>query len=138
MRELAEQAPLQAHGIARIMQVIAPGQPPVLECEDSGERVVATESVAMVSPLQEGQRVLAQPTRQGWVITAILGGLASPRVQEDEAGRLCLQCDRGIVLQVGDAHIEIDAEGCITVDGKEIHTLASGLQRILGATVQIN
>ena len=109
-----------------------------LRLQDSGERVTPVEAVRNLAPLQVGDTVLVQPTRQGWVITAQLGGLDASPFQFTESGALCLRCDKGLQLQVGDASIAITPAGCITVDGKEIHTLASGLQRIMGGLVQIN
>ncbi|WP_372637890.1 hypothetical protein [Alcanivorax jadensis] len=111
---------------------------PTLALQDSGERVTPVEAVRNLSPLQVGDTVLVQPTRQGWVITAQLGGLDASPFQFTESGALSLRCDKGLQLQVGDASIAITPAGCITVDGKEIHTLASGLQRIMGGLVQIN
>lgn len=107
---------------------------PTLALQDSGERVTPVEAVRNLSPLQVGDTVLVQPTRQGWVITAQLGGIDASPFQFTESGALSLRCDKGLQLQV----IAITPAGCITVDGKEIHTLASGLQRIMGGLVQIN
>lgn len=127
-----------ADAVARVMRVLALTPMPVLQCEDSGEQVLAAEVIELLVPLQAGDRVLVQPARQGWVITARLGGLTPPPFSLDERGCVCLSGDNGIRLQVGDARIEITRAGCITVDGKEVHTLASGLQRIMGSSVQIN
>ena len=109
-----------------------------LRLQDSGERVTPVDAIRNLPPLQAGDTVLVQPTLQGWVITAQLSGLDASPFQFIDSGALCLRCDKGLQLQVGDAFIAITPEGCITVDGKEIHTLASGLQRIMGGLVQIN
>lgn len=138
MEKLAVMSPAVTTTGARVMQVIAMTPDVRLYCEESGEQIVAADMAILPAPLKTQDRVLVQPTPQGWIITSLLAGQQRPPVALDDEGRLLLQCDKGIRLQVGDAHIDITAEGCITVDGKEVHTLARGLQRILGATVQIN
>ncbi len=138
MEKLAAIPPSVATQASRIMRVITVSPQLCLRCEDSGEQLTAVDAAVLPAPLQPGDRVLAQSTLQGWVITALLAGERMPLVAMDDDGRLSLQCDKGIRLQVADARIDIAPDGCITVDGKEVHTLASGLQRILGATVQIN
>lgn len=123
---------------ARVMRVQSLTPDVRLRCDSSGEQLHADEVAVQAAPLQCGDKVLVQPTLQGWVITALLEQTATRPINVDNDGRLVLSCEQGIRLQVGDARIDISADGCITVDGQEVHTLASGLQRILGATVQIN
>ncbi|MCH8542081.1 MAG: hypothetical protein LAT61_00800 [Alcanivorax sp.] len=93
-------------------------------------------------PLSAGDQVLAISTQVGWVVTARLvadqahGNGPAWRLLED--GRLAVQCDGGLVLQAGEASIEILADGAVRIDGNEVHTLARGTQRIQGAIIQIN
>lgn len=92
--------------------------------------------------LVAGDQVLAVSTQAGWVVTARL--VASQAQSKGPAwrllddGRLAVQCDAGLLLQAGDARIEILADGAVRIDGNEVHTLARGTQRIQGAVIQIN
>ncbi|MED5238519.1 MAG: hypothetical protein VX379_02980 [Pseudomonadota bacterium] len=138
MEKLATISPAAPVSVARVMQVQAVAPQVRLRCEETGEQVVAAEVALLPAPLSVQDRVLVQSTLQGWVVTSLLGGGSTPAMTKDADGRLLLNCEKGIRLQVGDACIDISVDGCITVDGREVHTLASGLQRILGATVQIN
>ncbi|MDX1804745.1 MAG: hypothetical protein R3292_11735 [Alcanivorax sp.] len=106
---------------------------------DESDAIIEPIAVARhEQPLCRGDKVLVQPCRQGWVVTSLLGGQANCCFSRSADGEFRIRCDQGLRLQAGDACIVIDAQGRITVDGREIHALASGLQRIMGSLVQIN
>jgi hypothetical protein len=53
-------------------------------------------------------------------------------------GKLTLAADREIVLKTGDSSITLTAAGKVLINGAYVQTKSSGVNRIKGASVQIN
>ena len=96
---------------------------------------------AEVSFLQEKDHVLVLLTPAGAVVTHRLrqAGEQPQRgfnIRKD--GSLELENARGIEIKANDACISIDKTGRIFVDGKEIYSFAIGVNRLQGATIELN
>ena len=94
-----------------------------------------------VPVLAPGDRVLVLPLDGGAVITHRLRDPADRpnatfTVAED--GALVVKTEGTIRLQNGHATIELRADGRVFVEGREIWSLARGLQRLQGTTIELN
>ena len=96
---------------------------------------------AEVSFIRENDHVLVLSTSTGAIITH---RLRKPGEQPQRGfnirkdGILELENAEGIVIKVNDAYISIDKTGRIFVDGKEIYSFAIGVNRLQGATIELN
>ncbi|MED5387321.1 MAG: hypothetical protein VX793_00600 [Pseudomonadota bacterium] len=63
---------------------------------------------------------------------------ATDLITELENGQLLFDAPRGLILQTGDARIELRPDGCLLLDGQEIHAIADGINRLLGARIELN
>jgi len=121
----------------------------VVEALDGRARIVGLPGVeasvvaghlADVPRLRPGDRVLAVWTSQGAVV---LGRLAAEDETPlpwslDERGRVVLDAPAGLCLRCAEGSLEIDAEGRIRLDGREIDTIASRRLKLQGATIELN
>ncbi|ALC17968.1 hypothetical protein DSOUD_3248 [Desulfuromonas soudanensis] len=93
-----------------------------------------------VPPLREGDRVALLASAEGPLVIGRLrgSGESPPPLLQDREGRLLIAAGEGICLQAGGSRIELDADGRIRLDGREIASIASGLQRLQGSTIELN
>ena len=96
---------------------------------------------AEASFISDNDHVLVLLTPTGAIITH---RLRQPGEQPQRGfnirkdGTLELDNSEGIVIKANDAHISIDKTGRIFVDGKEIYSFAIGVNRLQGATIELN
>ena len=109
---------------------ITPGLWPVSECAEhlgnlsNGDRVTGILQTAgtavitsrLISPGQPVQKALGSTQHE----------------------MLVLDVPQGVVLKAGDALIELRPDGTIVLNGKNIHSEASGLNQISGARLNLN
>jgi len=96
---------------------------------------------AEVSFLSDNDRVLILLTPAGAIITHRLrqpGELPQRGFNVRNDGSLEVDNANGIVIKANNAHITIDKTGRIFVDGKEIYSFAVGVNRLQGATIELN
>lgn len=97
-----------------------------------------------VTTLQEGDRVLCLlDDTIGVVVTDRIVPLAdslpgADLVTELENGQLLFDAPKGLLLRTGDAQIELRPDGTLLLDGREIHAIADGINRLLGARIELN
>ena len=53
-------------------------------------------------------------------------------------GQLLFDAPKGLLLRTGDAQIELRPDGTLLLDGREIHAIADGINRLLGARIELN
>ena len=96
---------------------------------------------AEVSPIIDNDHVLALLMPTGAIITHRLrqpGELPQRGFNIRKDGTLELENSNGIEIKANDAYISIDKTGRIFVDGKEIYSFAIGVNRLQGATIELN
>jgi len=94
-----------------------------------------------VPPLRAGDRVVFLATGDGVIVTHRLrapGARPARGFTVRPDGSLIIDASEGITLATGHATIELRADGRIMVDGREIYSIAKGLQRLQGATIALN
>lgn len=125
---------LPAVAIATLVGLDGAGRP----CVDYPDNPTATPVVALsnvaLSAADIGRRCTlafenGQPERP-----VILGLLQSP----EASAPLTIRSDRGLVLESGEARIEISPDGGIRVHGLYIDSLAYGPHRIRGGSIKLN
>lgn len=108
------------------------------------EPALTIEHVAeTVSPLAEGDRVVC-------LVDPVLGAIVTDRIvpvtastghdllTELDSGQLLLDSPNGLVLQAGRSRVELHPDGTVLLDGKDIQSLADGINRMIGAKVELN
>jgi len=93
-----------------------------------------------VPPLRAGDKVALLASAEGPLVIGRLRGTGegpAPLLQDLE-GRLLIAAGEGLCLQAGESRIELDADGRIRLDGREITSIATGRQRLQGATIELN
>ncbi len=98
------------------------------------------EHLTSVPPLEKGDRVLVVVSENGLVIT---GKLRSKDEQplsaiEEKDGELLFKADSKINLQVGEAQLELRANGQVIIDGQHIYSLSQGSNIIKGKVIKLN
>lgn len=63
---------------------------------------------------------------------------SAPVFDELEDGRLLFDAPNGLILQAGQSRIELQSDGTLLLDGREIQAAADGLNRLLGARIELN
>ena len=94
-----------------------------------------------VPPLRVGDRVVFLATDDGVIVTHRLrapGERPTRGFTVRPDGSLSIDTHGGITLATDHATIELRADGRIMVDGREIYSIAKGLQRLQGATIALN
>ncbi len=94
-----------------------------------------------VTALDRDDAVLVEHTDEGVVILGRLRRPAEPPavpVRRDAEGRLLLDNPQGILVRCGSGTLELRRDGAIVLDGKTIHSVATGLNRIQGASIELN
>lgn len=93
-----------------------------------------------VPPLQGGDKVALLASAEGPLVIGRLRGPGEspPPLLQDREGRLLIAAGEGICLQAGESRIELDADGRIRLDGREIASIATGCQRLQGSTIELN
>ncbi|HEB58422.1 MAG TPA: hypothetical protein ENJ01_04305 [Gammaproteobacteria bacterium] len=94
-----------------------------------------------VPPLQVGDRVVFLATDDGVIVTHRLrapGEHPTRGFSVRPDGSLIIDAGEGITLATDHATIQLRADGRIMVDGREIYSVARGLQRLQGATIALN
>lgn len=110
----------------------------------SSGQILAIEHVAdTVCPLQKGDRVLC-------LVDPALGAIITDRIipasaatshelfTELDSGQLLLDSPSGLVLQAGRSRMELHPDGTVLLDGKDIQSIADGINRMIGAKVELN
>ena len=111
----------------------------VLLGADAPYRVVAHS--AETSCIQENDQVLVLLMETGAIVTHRLrrpGELPQQGFQVHNDGSLTIENANGIMIKASNAQIAIDKTGRIFVDGKEIYSIANGLHRLQGTTIELN
>lgn len=85
--------------------------------------------------LEDGE---AMPVITGLVLARSEQRTSGPRTVKLDGERVVLTADREIVLRCGEASITLTQDGKIVVKGANLVQTATGLNRIKGASVQIN
>ncbi len=69
----------------------------------------------------------------------VVSGLIQPPLSEADKEKSAAICsDQRILLQCGDAFIELNAEGTIRIHGNYVESVAYGTNRLKGSSVKIN
>ncbi len=128
--------------VGRVVALDGAGRPWVESPALPGERVAAHVVAAAGLPAVDAVVVLAfeagDPRRP--IVLGVLATPASPAevaVQRDEE-RLVLKAEREIVLECGEASITLTRAGKVIIRGAYLLSRSSGVNRIKGASVQIN
>ena len=94
-----------------------------------------------VEALQDGDHVLTVMTPDGAVITHKIRIRVKPH-EHDGVGDTErvheITAAGGIRLSSGAATLELTADGCVLLNGKQIFAIADGLQRLQGSTIELN
>lgn len=96
---------------------------------------------ASVPSICVGDNVLVEQVESHYVVThrlRIKGESPQKGFSQKSNGQLEINSDSGIVIQSNGSKIEIQQDGRIKVDGKEIYSIATGKQRLQGATIELN
>jgi hypothetical protein len=121
--------------------VIFPGQP--------GSAAIRARSVVDLHGAHIGRHVVlifergdpAMPIVLGVLREAdahpIMGGSAQPTVEADDE-RLVVTATRQLTLRCGEASITLTREGKVVIQGTFVSSRSSGVNRIVGGSVQIN
>ena len=127
--------------VGRVVAIDERGQPWV-ECPAlSEEKLIARAAIAAGDLAIDSQVVLAFENADPG-LPIILGVLASPSsalaaVRRD-GERFVLTADKEIVLECGEASITLTKAGKVIIRGAYVVTRSTGVNRIKGASVQIN
>jgi hypothetical protein len=149
---MEDRAPTALHSafgsaLARgIVQDVGPdGTVVVADAPDRLLDVLTTASGELrIAPGDEVMYWLPESPNERGVVFGRIGESAAPAVPtqlEPEAEKpdvLVLEAKSGLVLRVGDASIEIRADGKILIKGKDLVSHAKRLNRIKGGAVSIN
>lgn len=88
-----------------------------------------------------GDNVLVEQVESQYIVTHRLR-VRGERPQQgfscDASGQLEIESQQGICIRCNGAKIEIQSDGRVRVDGKEIYSIARGKQRLQGATIELN
>ncbi len=94
-----------------------------------------------VPALVEGDMVLVECLDSLYIVTHRLrskGEAPQQGFNLNEDGSLQVKNANGILIQSNASKIEIQKDGRIMVDGKEIYSIADGKYRLQGATIELN
>lgn len=107
---------------------------------DTGNTLVVSGHTSEVPALEVGDMVLATVTRSGVVVTGRLArpGEAPRAGAIVENGWVHLSGEKGVRLQCGESLIEMTHDGQIRLDGRDIMSIADGIVRVQGSTVELN
>jgi len=111
-----------------------------LQLEAAGAVRVAGHA-AGVEALQAGDRVVAMMVEGGAVVVQRMrrpGERPRAGVRVEEDGSLYLNAPRGFRVESAHATLELRADGRVFIDGKEIYCVARGVNRLQGATIELN
>lgn len=125
--------------LARVIEV-EEGEARSVELEGTSVTAEVIGHLCDVPLLQAGDRVLVNRTSAGVVILGRLrspGERPRPRLEEDAEGRLLVEAAGGICLRVGEARLEIAADGKVHLDGREVSTFSSGRVIVKGVTIEL-
>lgn len=117
------------------------GEATEIESSETAQHHNVIAHGAEVSFLNEGDQVLALLTPNGAIITHRLrktGEAPQQGFVVRKDGALEVDNANGIVIKANNSHITIDKTGRIFVDGKEIYSFAVGVNRLQGATIELN
>ncbi|MFV8835162.1 hypothetical protein ACNSTU_09345 [Aquisalimonas sp. APHAB1-3] len=105
--------------------------------DDPTERLPVMDRVPEVGTLHDGDRVVACPVRGGAVITLSL--TRSPEgARRLPDGRLLVQAAEGVVLQAGEARIELQPDGRLLIHGRNVEHRAEQALALQASLVEIN
>ncbi|MDX1802920.1 MAG: hypothetical protein R3292_02490 [Alcanivorax sp.] len=113
-------------------------------CLNHGNLQPVCHVAETVTALQDGDRVLCLfDDTLGVVVTDRIVPLADSHpgtdlVTELDNGQLLFDAPKGLLLRSGDAQIELRPDGTLMLDGREIHAIADGINRLLGARIELN
>jgi len=94
-----------------------------------------------VPALNVGDAVLVACIESNYIVTHRLrskGELPQQGFNLEEDGSLQVKNADGILIQSNASKIEIQKDGRIMVDGKEIYAISDGKHRLQGATIELN
>jgi hypothetical protein len=107
-----------------------------------GRMPMTARSVLPLSGADVGRQVVLLFERGDAARPLVMGVLQTPRRNsvriETDAEKLVFTADREIVLRCGESSITLTRAGKVLIQGAYIVTKASGMNRIKGASVQIN
>ncbi|SEP10693.1 hypothetical protein [Aquisalimonas asiatica] len=105
--------------------------------DDPTERLPVIDRVPDVGALQDGDRVVACPVRGGAVVTVSLTRTAEGARRLPD-GRLLVQAAEGVVLQAGEARIELQPDGRLLIHGRNVEHRADQALALQASVVEIN
>jgi hypothetical protein len=117
------------------------GEATSLTSPDGTQHYTVIAHSAEVSFLNEGDQVLALLSVDGAIVTHRLrrpGDKPQQGFSVRADGALEINNAKGISIRANNSHISIDKTGRIFVDGKEIYSFAIGVNRLQGATIELN
>ena len=94
-----------------------------------------------VAVLEVGDIVLVQNIQSKYIVTSRLrrkGEAPQQGFSIKKDGSLEVKCADGIVIKSNNSRLEIQKDGRIFIDGKEIYAIADGKHRLQGATIELN
>ncbi len=131
--------PLPYRNVAEVLEA-RDGHASLLAVE--GERLTVVDHAERVPPLAVGDRVLFERLPRGAVVLERLRGdrpaPAPIPATVDEDGCLCIEHATGLRLRVGEARLELRADGTVLLDGEVIRSTARGLNRLQGTPIELN
>lgn len=131
--------PLPRRNVAEVLEA-ENGQAIVLGLD--GERLSVVDHAERVPPLEVGDRVLFERLPRGAVVLERLrGDRPAPAMIPatiDEDGCLRIEHAAGLRLRVGEASLELRADGTVLIDGEVIRSTARGLNRLQGTPIELN
>lgn len=108
---------------------------------DDGTVLPVVAHASHLPALAEDDPVMVFPQADG-VIVAFALRRAGERPQQGFAvnpdGSLSVENDRAVTIRTARAVIRVEADGRVAVEGRDVRTAADGVNRIQGATIEIN
>ena len=140
IRTLSAKVESPATEVIFIAQVSAIENNQVVEIECAGQVIVVDECVTGYMAFQQGDRVVAQRIGQLIVVTQRLANPDEPNppALSFNGEQWCLQSKEAFALKVGRAELTVGPNGDVSISGSDILTDASGVNRILGARIELN
>ena len=146
-------APVQGVVVGRLVAATESGEPIVDYPGNSGNQLRQARSTVALTPSDLGQSVVLmfeqgdaqRPIILGVLVSAPASAIMNPTENSNalykartDQERLVLTANREVVLQCGQASITLTSAGKVLLRGAYVSSRSSGVNRVKGASVQIN